>query len=322
MEIRENIPLAPYTIFKIGGKARFFVEIKSSNELIEALNFARAENVPFFILGAGSNVLISDKGFDGLVIHIVDGESKVSGQRLVVGAGVMMASAVSASVKASLSGFEWGIGIPGTIGGSIRGNAGCFGGEMAQVLESVRVLEVKTQNAKRKTTTQNLKPFELNNKECQFDYRDSIFKRHPEWVILSAELKLKKGDKAEIQKKIIEYTRHRAKTQDIGVKCAGCIFKNVSWSDMPSKRDLLSKFPDFKKFKKKENIPAGFLIDSSGLKGKRLGGAYISPKHANYFVNDGAAKAEDIVKLISLAKNTVKKNYGIELEEEIQYVGF
>lgn len=320
--IKENISFAPRTIFKIGGKARFFIEAKNSDELIEALDFSRARNVPFFILGAGSNILVSDKGFDGLVIRIIGGELKVMGSKLIVGAGAMMANAVNAASKAGLSGFEWGVGIPGTIGGSIRGNAGCFGSEMAQVIEQVRVLEVKTQNAKRKTTTQNLKPFKLNNKGCQFGYRDSIFKRHPEWVILSAVLKLKKGDPEKIQKKIIEHTRRRAETQDIGAKCAGCIFKNVSWGDVSNRRDLISKFPDFKKFETKENIPAGFLIDNSGLRGRRVGGAFISPKHANYFVNDGTAKAEDIVKLISLAKNTVKKNYGIELEEEIQYIGF
>lgn len=322
MEIRKNIPLAPHTIFKIGGKARFFVEVKNSDELIEALKFSRAKNVPFFVLGAGSNILVSDRGFGGLIIRIIGGELKVDGCRLLVGAGIMMASAVLASAKAGFSGFEWGIGIPGTIGGSIRGNAGCFGSEMAQVIERVRVLEVKTQNAKRKTTTQNLKLFELNNKECQFGYRDSIFKKHSEWIILSAELKLKKGDPKKIQKKIVGYTRHRAETQDIGAKCAGCIFKNVSWESVQNKRALLGRLPALKQFESKQNIPAGFLIDRSGLKGKRLGGAYISPKHANYFINDGAAKAGDIFKLISLAQDTVKKKYGIELEEEIQYLGF
>lgn len=311
MKIQENVPLAPYTIFKIGGSARFFIEVKNSNELIEALNFARTKNVPFFVLGAGSNILVNDKGFNGLVIRIFGGESKVRSQRLIVDAGVMMASAVSASAKAGFSGFEWGIGIPGTVGGSIRGNAGCFGGEMKDIVESIEIFNTLT--AKRRA---------INPKQCKFAYRDSIFKKYPELIILSVKLKLKKGNPKEIRKKIIEYTRHRAKTQDIGAKCAGCIFKNVSWDRIPDKKVLLDKFPEFRQFAMKENIPAGFLIDQLGLRGRRVGGAFISPKHANYFINDGTAKADDIVKLISLAKNIVGKNYGIKLEEEIQYVGF
>lgn len=311
LKIQKNISLAPHTIFKIGGKARFFIEAGNSDEPIRALNFARTKNVPFFILGGGSNVLISDKGFDGLVIRIVGGELKVIGSRLLVGAGMMMANVVNASSNAGLSGFEWGIGIPGTIGGSIRGNAGCFGSEMKDVIESMEIFD--SLNSKRHT---------LNVKQCKFGYRDSIFKKHPEWIILSTELKLKKGDPAKIQKKIIEYTRHRAETQDIGAKCAGCIFKNVSWDNAPNKKDLLGRLPALKQFEARENIPAGFLIDSSGLKGKRVGGAFISLKHANYFVNDGKAKAEDVMELIFIAKNAVKRNCGITLKEEIQYAGF
>src|SRR3989344_1530405 len=258
MEIKKNISLAPYTIFKIGGKANFFAEVKSTDELIEALKWARQNGISFFtphllsaykfsrkarpikgagfILGAGSNILVSDKGFDGLVIRMIGGELKVDGCQLTVGASVMMANAVNAASKAGLSGFEWAIGVPGTIGGSIRGNAGCFGGEMSQVVERVQVLEAKSQKPKAKSKVQNSKFFELSNTECGFSYRDSIFKKHPDWIILSAMLNLKKGDSAEIQKKIIECTKYRAKTQDIGAKCAGCIFKNVSLAPLEVSR--------------------------------------------------------------------------------------
>src|SRR3989344_19527 len=153
LDIKTNIPLAPYTIYKIGGPASFFAEVKTAEELKEALLFAQEKGLPFFILGAGSNVLIGDQGVAGLVIHKSGGEGKINGDRVVVDAGVMMTKAVLVSAKAGLTGFEWGVGVPGTIGGSVRGNAGCFGGEMGQAVERVQALKLKTQSAKFKTTT-------------------------------------------------------------------------------------------------------------------------------------------------------------------------
>jgi len=310
-KIAENIPLAPYTIYKIGGPARFFAEIKNLDELEKTLEFASQKQMPFFILGAGSNILISDRGFAGLVVRITGGDLKIDSLRLVVDAGVSMPRLAAETAKAGLTGFEWAIGIPGTVGGSVRGNAGCFGGEMKDAIETVAFFDDEAAIQ------------QYNNSACKFGYRDSIFKKHPQWVILRATLRLKKGNSEEIQNRIKNITLHRSQKQDIGVKSCGCIFKNVPWDRKDiDKEALLRDFPDLERFYKQQNIPASYLIDWSYLKGRRVGRVFVSPKHANYFVNEGGATAEEVIMLISLVKDAVKRKFGIILEEEIQYVGF
>ena len=233
LEIKENISLAPYTIYKIGGAARFFVEARSEDGARKAIEFANEQKLPFVIIGAGSNMLVSDKGFDGVAIRMSGGEVRVDpsadgGERLVCDAGVMMARAVLAAAKVGLAGFEWGIGVPGTIGGSVRGNAGCFGSEMKDVVESVEVFDA-AQHAMRK----------MNNNECEFGYRDYVFKKHPEWIILSARLNLMPGDAAAIQQEVQRITMERLAKQDIGTKCCGCNFKNTVWGRKETKKEKL-----------------------------------------------------------------------------------
>jgi UDP-N-acetylmuramate dehydrogenase len=311
IEIKENILLAPYTMYKIGGGARYFTEVKNWEELQEARTFSFLKNLPVFVLGAGSNVLVSDKGFPGLVIRMAKGHAVVEGTRLLATAEVMMAYAASLAARSSLAGFEWAIGVPGTLGGSIRGNAGCFGGEMKDAVLSVRFMDGVGS------------PREFRARECEFSYRDSIFKRHPEWIIFSVTLDLEKGDREKIREKIAEISRERAAKQDIGTKSCGCMFKNVSWSRPGMDREkLLKKFPELSAFSEKPNIPASFLIDEAGLKGERVGRVAVSEKHANYFVNEGGASAENVVILAGIVRDAVRQKYGILLEEEIQYVGW
>lgn len=284
LDIKENTPLAPYTVFKIGGPARFFCEVKNKEELAEAAGFAKVKSMPVFILGAGSNVLVSDEGFGGLVIKMNLQGFMAYGLRLTAGAGVSMARAVNFAVDRELGGFEWGVGIPGTIGGSVFGNAGCYSGEMKDVVEAVEIFDGT-----------NFKT--LENEKCKFGYRDSIFKKRPGWIIVSAALGLAPGGAKESRAKILEYSKKRALTQDIGSECAGCIFKNFN-----------------------SDLPAGFLIDKAGLKGRRVGGAVVSSKHANFIVNSGEATARDIRELIELVKSEVQKKHGVLLEEEIRIV--
>lgn len=312
VDIKENIPLALYTIYKIGGPARFFAEVKTAEELKESLLFAQEKGAPFFILGAGSNVLVGNQGFGGLVIRMTGGEIRVEGDKVIADAGVMMARAVLASAKAELTGFEWGVGVPGTVGGSVRGNAGCFGGEMKDVVESVNIFDTKTNQA-----------YLLSAGDCEFGYRDSMFKRHPERIILSAILKLQKGEAQKIQEKIKKIIAERSAKQDIGTKSCGCIFKNIAWDKIGvEKEKLFERFPELGEFRERPGIPASFLIDKTGLKGRKIGRVFVSSKHANFFVNEGGASAEEVRQLIQLAKEEVEKKYGLRLEEEIVYVGF
>jgi len=314
MNIKKNVTLAPYTIYKIGGPAEFFIEVKNAQELQEALVFSIDKKISFFVMGAGSNMLISDRGLKGLAIRIAGGEIKVEEEKMRIDAGVMMARAVLAAAKAGLSGFEWGIGVPGSVGGSIRGNAGCFGGEMAQIVTSVRVFEI--QNHK-------IRIFELNNEKCEFGYRDSIFKKNSGWIITSVTLKLQKGNKTETGEKIKEITLQRTQKQDIGSKTCGCVFKNILWDEVgKSKEEVIKNYPELTLFADRPNISASFLIDKAGLKGERMGNIFVSPRHANFLVNEGKGKAEEVRALIEKIKQRVENKYGLVLEEEIQYIGF
>lgn len=312
IEIKKHVALAPYTIYKIGGSARFFVEVTDAQDLREALEFAINKNLAYVILGAGSNVLISDDGFNGLVIRMTGGGIHVEGECITVDAGVMMARAVMESGRARLRGFEWGIGVPGTIGGSIRGNAGCFGGEMKDVIESVEVFDMDTQEMKH-----------FSHQDCGFGYRNSLFKIHPEWIIVSATLRLEKGNQQIIQQEIGRIAQERIVKQDIGTKSCGCIFKNVRW---PPDRSEIEKhclqFPELAIFRDRATIPSAFLIDRCGLKGQCVGSICISDKHANFFINSGGGTSNEVIKLIKATKEEVKRKYGIDLEEEIHLIGF
>ncbi len=304
--------MAPYTILNIGGQAKYFTEAASREELLESLEWARQKSLPVFILGGGSNILVSDKGFDGLVIKISGMRNMEFKDGLVrADAGSGMSQLVAFSVSHNLSGIEWAIGIPGTLGGSIRGNAGCFGGEIKDVIKKVEVFD-----AMRGT-------LEIDNKECGFAYRESVFKYNPQWVIVSAELKLLLGKSSVSEALIKQYSMKRVSAQDVGARCAGCVFKNVPWDrEGINKTELLERFAELNKFAEVQNIPAGFLLDQCGLKGVSVGEAAISEKHANYFINRKNATTDDMMKLIVLAKKRVLDKYGILLEEEIQKIGF
>ena len=310
--VKENELLAPHTIYKIGGSARFFTEVHNAGEFEEAVRLAAEKRMPFFIMGAGSNTLVSDKGFNGLVIHMMGGGIQVDGERMTIDAGVRIARAAAEAARAGLAGIAWAIGVPGSIGGSVRGNAGCFGHEMKDVIESAEIFDTDANVSRRLTAG-----------ECAFGYRDSIFKKHPEWVVLTATFKLEPGDPAVIQGEIRRTSAERAAHQDIGAKSCGCIFKNASWKNIRQTKETMSmRFPELERFAGQEVIPAAFLIDRAGLKGKRMGRIVISQKHANFFINEGGGTADEVVMLISLVKDTVRRIYGVGLHEEIQYLGF
>lgn len=310
--IREYEPLSAHTVFRIGGPARFFIEAATAEDFLKALGAARESGLPFYILGAGSNVLISDKGFPGMVIHPRGGEIAFDGNRVRVSSGVPMAQAAAETLKKNLRGFEWAAGIPGTIGGSVVGNAGCFGGEMKDFLVSARVFSIASGKIE-----------EWPKKVFEFGYRDSILKRRPEIAVLDAIFEFKPGSAAEGIALVRDYTRRRINSQDIGAQSAGCAFKNIPWSrrDVDAGR-MLARFPELAEFMDKPAIPAGFLIDRAGLKGRRVGRARISERHGNFILNAGGATAEEVLILIGIAKECVRRKFGLLFEEEIRYVGF
>ncbi|MBI2042153.1 MAG: UDP-N-acetylmuramate dehydrogenase [Candidatus Nealsonbacteria bacterium] len=316
MKIQRAVPLKKYTTFQIGGPANYFCIAKTNNELIGALNFAKGKKLPFFILGGGSNLLISDAGFRGVVIKPLNTDYKILACRrgrqnteMHIGAGANLGRIVGATARAELSGLEWAAGVPGTFGGAVRGNAGAFGKDMAQSIRSVDVYDSKAG-----------KIFLLENNGCKFGYRDSIFKSKRHLIILSANLILKKAEKDKILEKMKEYLNYRREKhpQD---SSAGSIFKNFPFS-VYSFQKLTKKFPELEQFQARKDIPAAFLIAQCGLKGKKIGGAQISEKHPNFIINNGNAKANDVVELINFAKKSVKAKFQIKLTEEIQFLGF
>jgi UDP-N-acetylmuramate dehydrogenase len=283
--VKKNVFLKNYTTFRIGGRARYFFEAKDEDDLISAISAAKKTRTPFFILGGGSNMLVSDKGFNGLVIKTQNVKYGIRDEKITAGAGTRLGELARAAKNKGLAGLEWAAGIPGTLGGALRGNAGAFKSAMADSVQRVDVLDTK--NGKMKI---------FKNKDCRFAYRDSIFKKNKNLVIVSSTLKLKRGDRREIENKIKEFLKYRQDRQALNFACAGSVFLNPK-----------GRF-------------AGELIEECGLKGKKIGRAQISKIHANFIVNLGGARAKDVRKLINLTKGRVKRKFGIALKEEISYL--
>ena len=307
--LKENEILADYTTFKIGGPARYFYTAKEDKDFIKAIKLANKLNVPYFILGNGSNILVADQGFDGLVIKMKNGISfcdfKIIKDKIIAGAGVKLSMLTQASANAGLKGIEWASGIPGTIGGAVRGNAGAFDGQMADIVEKVIVLYDNERKILRKD-------------ELYFSYRNSIFKKNKKYVILSIGLKLEKGNKKDIKEKIKRILEKRHKISTPQYPTAGCVFKNPIVKD----KKIINEFEKDTGKKSFNKIPAGYLIDRLDLKGKKIGNAVIGGKNANFILNTGNAAAKDVIMLISYIKQKVRENYHIQLEEEIELVGF
>lgn len=307
---RENEPLAKHCNFRIGGPAKYFVETKTTQDIADAVRLAEESNIAFFPLGGGSNTLASDKGYEGLVIKLANRNVKVDGDRVIADAGAISAAVARASAEAGLRGFEWAISLPGTIGGAVRGNAGCFGGEMREVVETVRVLH----DGKILTRTKD---------EMAFNYRWSVLKtpgNHD--VVIDATLRLRKGERAEALAALEKNLAGRKASQPLGSSSAGCMFTNIPYTTEEEVATVAEKFGIPETMRSKHRLGAGWLLDRLDLKGTRVGDAMVSETHANFLVNAGKATADDVVQLIALLKTRVRDRVGIQLHEEVQYLGF
>jgi UDP-N-acetylmuramate dehydrogenase len=309
LKIEKNVLLKNYSSYKIGGRAKYFAKVKNKEELLEALNFCQKNKLNFFILAGGTNILFSDEGFEGLIIKMENKKFKfLNDNKIFVEAGCQMEKIVRETTKRGLSGLEWAGGLPGTVGGAIFGNAGAFGGEMKDSVQKVISFSPKEKKEK-----------EYLNKECQFGYRTSIFKKNKE-IILSAILSFKKDDPQKLQKLVKEKIEYRKERHPLEYPNAGSVFKNCPVEKIPKK--IQEKFKDKIKMDPFPILPTAVLIDAAGLKGLAIGGAKISEKHPNFIVNFKEAKAKDVILLIKKVKETIKKKFGVKLEEEIKMVGF
>jgi len=306
-EIKEHMLLAPYTTFNIGGEARYFLQAKTKEDIQEGIKKAKELNLPIFLLGDGSNLLVSDKGFNGFVIHTQNTNYEIRDTELYAESGVEFPTIVKETIERGLAGLEWAGGLPGTVGGGVRGNAGAFGGE---VKDSIKEVEAIDSNGNLKTFTKE---------ECQFAYRSSIFKKE-DWIVLSATFRLQQGDKEAILTTAKDHINYREERHPLEYPNAGSIFKNCDVKLFSEELQKQFEKEGIVKIDPFPVIPTAYLIAQAQLQGLQVGDAQVSEKHPNYIVNRGAATSEDVLELIEKVKKAVKEKYSIDLEVEVQYV--
>lgn len=287
-KVEENANLSKYTTYKVGGVCSLIVFPKNLDSLITLIKYLKNENIPYKILGKGSNLLFSSKPYEGVLIKLdeFDDITFFGKNKIRVGAGFSLIKLSLMAAKKGLTGLEFASGIPGSVGGAVFMNAGAYKSDMGYIVENVKVL------------TPDLKVIYLENKEMDFHYRSSFLQRHPDYICLETTLKLQKGKKEAIETVIKERKQRRVESQPLEYPSAGSVFRNP------------------------EDNFAGKLIEDSGLKGKKYGGAMISDKHANFIINYKDASAEDIKYLIDLAHDTVLKNYDIDMKIEQEFVNW
>ncbi len=282
-----NEPMAKHTSYGIGGPAQAYITPADENDLKQILIFAKDKGINTFFAGSGSNLLVADEGFEGIVITLGKSFTKlgIDGNKMEAQVGVMLGKIVKETIKRNLTGMESMIGVPGTLGGALIMNAGAFGGEISNCLDIIKVMLI---NGETKIYQKD---------DIVFSYRNSTFPKDE--ILLSATFTLNEKPANEIKYDRAKASKGRKDTQPLRFRSAGSVFKNP-----------------------KPDLAAGYLIDQAGLKGSRIGDAEISTKHANFFINHGKAKAKDIVDLILLAKKTVLEKFDVNLELEIRTLGF
>ncbi len=282
-----NEPMNKHTSFKIGGPAECFIKIKTIEQLRNILEYEKKDNIPLTVIGNGSNLLVSDDGIKGIVLKIeiekIDEHIQNDEILITVGSGIKLGAIAQKCLKEEIAGFEFASGIPGTIGGAIRMNAGAHGSEMKDIVKTVTYM------------TRDGEVYTITNEQAKFEYRKSLF-AEKDYIILEVEMQLKKGNAEEIKEKMTEYATYRKEKQPIEYPSAGSTFKRGT---------------DFVTAK---------LIDECGLKGYQIGGAQISEKHAGFIINKNNATAQDVIKLMEYTKEQVYKKFGKKIEQEIEII--
>ncbi len=300
--------LAPYTTMKIGGRAELACLPKNDEELVAAWEWALAEHLPVTMLGAGSNSLINDAGIKGLVIIPRNDHLDFDGNHVRVGAGVKNGQLIGAAANHNLGGLSWLLGVPGAVGGSLYGNAGSGNatGQYFGIGDYVVWVDVIERDGRR---------HQMSKEECGFSYRHSIFKT-TKAAIIAAELALPTVDGPAERAILSQVAKEKNTKQPTTAATAGCMFKNAT--AVPDQ--LPSELRPF--VLPNGTISAWRLIDHLGLKGKQIGQIQISPKHGNFMINLGGATADQVVQLVSFVKQQVRDKLGVQLQEEVQYLGF
>jgi UDP-N-acetylmuramate dehydrogenase len=304
LKVAQNVSLKSYNRFDLGGPADLLASTKQADVLAEALSVIGRLGLPFYFLGDGSNVIVSDAGYRGLVLRYEADAVELRDGRVYADVGTPLQALVDFSISQNLQGIHTLERIPGSVGGAVYGNAGAYGRSMHESVSRVRFLDGETVR-------------EFDNPGCEFEYRESIFKRRKDWIVLSCALELESGDGAELAKEAAHIRAIRDEKFPPTMRCAGSIFKNLYFERLPAAAQEL--VPDAAV--RGGKVASAFFLEKVGAKGMRQGGIEIAPYHANVIYNAGGGTAADLRSLIAELKRRVRDQFGFEVEEEVQYVG-
>jgi UDP-N-acetylmuramate dehydrogenase len=304
VSVLQDAPLARYTRFGIGGPADLFVETANPDSFIQALEIARASGLQTVIVGGGTNLIVSDAGFRGVVLKLINDSIESSCDFVSVEAGTALQDLVDFTVDHGLKGLETMTGIPGSVGGAIYGNAGAYGHSIMERISTVRFFDGKEIR-------------EVDSAACEFRYRDSIFKRRKDWIVFSARLLMEPGDAVALRETADRILDTRNRKYPPTMKCAGSIFKNLLLAELPP--HVAAAVPPNVIIEGK--VPSAWFLEQAGAKGTRIGDIQVATYHANLIYNDGHGTACEVAAIIGELKRRVNAQWGIDLEEEVQYIG-
>ena len=304
LTVLPGVPLSRYTRFGIGGPADVYAETESAEAFVAALAAARESGMPTVVIGDGTNLIVSDAGFRGIVLRFRASRLMAANHRVIADAGAVLQDLVDFSNARGLKGLETLAGIPGSVGAAVYGNAGAYGHSISERVVSVRFFDGERVRV-------------FDNDQCEFLYRESVFKRHKGWIIFSTELRLEAAEPSTLQKIAGDILKVRNEKFPVTMKCAGSIFKNLLLKELPAV--LAAEVPE--SVVREGKIPAAWFLEQVGAKGLRHGGIHVADYHANLIYNSGEGTATELCAVIADLKGRVRARFGIDLEEEVQYVG-
>ncbi|HVW07123.1 MAG TPA: UDP-N-acetylmuramate dehydrogenase [Bryobacteraceae bacterium] len=305
ISIQRDVPLSEHTRFGIGGPADFYLETAHPGAFAQALAIVRSSGLDWVVIGGGTNLIVSDEGFRGICLRLTSDRISANGLTVEAEAGAVLQNLVDFTVDRGLAGLHTMTGIPGSVGAAVYGNAGAYGHSIQERVRRIRFLDGEAVR-------------EFGNAECQFHYRESIFKRNKQWIIVSATLEMEPGNAAELRKTADSILTVRNRKYPPTMRCAGSIFKNFLLSELPAA--VAAEIPA--KVIIEGKVPSAWFLEQVGAKGMKRGGIEVADYHANLIYNAGGGTARDLIAIVTELKERIRRRWDIPLEEEVQYVGF
>ena len=305
LSVSENVPLSRLTRFELGGPASLLVDASTTDALIHAIEVIRESGARWTLIGGGSNLVVDDSGFAGVVVRFTGSRIETDGPCVRVEAGAGLQELVDQTIDRGLKGLETMTGIPGWVGGAIYGNAGAYGHSIDQRVEWVRFFDQTS-------------VLEIDNRACEFRYRESVFKRHKDWVVISAVLRLTPDQPEALKSSADRILKIRNEKYPPNLRCAGSIFKNLIFAEIPPAAQ--AHVPP--QLIREGKVPSAYFLEQAGAKGLKRGAIRVADYHANLIYNEGGGTSLDLRNLIDELKSRVLEQFGLLLEEEVQYVGF